>query len=137
MRRCSRPSRRPSIASRARSWRNPKTSGSVSTQEPAADEAAQHRDELALVHAGDRGQHVEGHPSAEHGGGLDHVALGRLEVVDLAAEDLGQVPRERLGAELLHGHATGRDQQLLEEEGVAAGAGVHASRPPGTGTAPP
>ena len=65
-------------------------------QEAACDEAAEHGDQLALVHSGDLGQHVEGHPSAEHRRGLDHVAFDRFEVVDLAAEDLGQVPRERL-----------------------------------------
>ena len=39
MRRCSRPSSRPSIASRARSWRNPNTSGVGLHQEAAGDEA--------------------------------------------------------------------------------------------------
>ena len=95
-------------------------------EQPAADEAAQHRDELGLADAGDRGEHVERHPPAEHRRGLDHVALGRLELVDLAAHDLGQVPRQRLRAELLDRHAARGDEQLLEEERVAAGAGVQA-----------
>ena len=49
MRRCSRPSSRPSIASRVRSWRNPNTSGSVSTSRPLPTSPRSTGDELVLA----------------------------------------------------------------------------------------
>ena len=58
-----------------------------------------------------------------------------LEIVDLGPHRLGQVPRQRGRAEVVERGPARGDEQLLEEEGVAAAAGVeglgHPVRRPG------
>ena len=65
------------------------------------------------------------HPAAEHGGRRDDPAHVGVEVVDLVADQLGHRPRQRHGR---RGRRRCRSpalrHQLLEEERVAAGAGV-------------
>ena len=92
--------------------------------QPAVHQVAQDHDELVLVGLGDRGEQVEGHLPAEHGRRFDDPLLGRAEVVELAAQRLGHVPRQRPFAELVEVVVAAGLEQLLEEERVAAGAVV-------------
>ena len=72
---------------------------------------------------------------AEHGGRLDDPLRCRVEVVDLAAQHLGEAPRQRLLDQRLQVVASCAAQQLLEEERVAAGAVVQRGHRRGTAPA--
>ena len=54
--------------------------GTVLGDQPAVDQTAQVTDELLLVHAGHRGQHVERCAPPEHGGGVDHPPFVAAQV---------------------------------------------------------
>ena len=92
-------------------------------QQTARDEVSQHGDERGLIEAGHGGEDVEGDPPAEDRRRLHDAAGASVELVDLVVHSLRQVPRQGSGAEVLEGHTARRQQQLLEEEGVAAAAG--------------
>jgi hypothetical protein len=81
------------------------------------------RVELVLAAAGDGGQQVEGDAPAQ-GGGVDHPALGRGQVVEPAEHGLAQAPGEGEGGHLGRVGPAGGDHQLLQEERVASGAPV-------------
>ncbi len=98
--------------------------GTVLGDEAAVDEPAEVTDQLLLVHAGDRGEHVERRAPAEHRGGIDHAPLVAAQPVELATDDLRERERQRLRGEALGVGVTRRAQDLLEEERVAASAGV-------------
>ena len=94
-------------------------------EQAAPDEGAEVDDEVALGGVRHRREEVEVDATPEHRRRLEHAALVGFELLELAADQLGQAPRERLvgeglGVELGAGGA----EQLLEEERVAAGAGV-------------
>ncbi len=99
--------------------------GLVLQDDAAGDQLAEGVDQFVLVAARHRGEQVEGDALAEHGRGLDHAQLRRVEVVEPAQDGLGEVPRQRQVLELLRVGVAGGDQQLLEEERVATGASVH------------
>ena len=91
-------------------------------QQAALHEAPEVGDQLVLRAAGHGGQHVERRMAAEDRGGLHDAAVVARQTVEVALHELGQRPRERLGAEVLRVHVARRNEDLLEEEGVAAGA---------------
>ena len=91
-------------------------------QQAALHQAPQVGDQLVLGAAGHGGQHVERRMAAEHRGGLHDAAVVARQAVEVALHELGQRPRERLGAEVRGVVVARGDQDLLEEEGVAAGA---------------
>ncbi len=65
-------------------------------QHSPRDQVAQHRDQLVLGGAGHLGEQVERDAVTEHGGCLDDPVTDRIEVVDLAAQHVGETPRQRL-----------------------------------------
>ena len=91
-------------------------------QQAALHQAPQVGDQLVFRAAGHGGQHVERCMAAEHRGGLHDAAIVARQAVEVALHELGQRPRERLGAELRGVVVARGDKDLLEEEGVAAGA---------------
>ncbi len=92
-------------------------------QQTAVDRHPQPGDQVVLGRAGDRGEHVEGHPPPEHRGRVDHLAHGDVEIVELGPHQLGHRPRQGWLV-VTAGHLTGGRGQLLQEERVAPGAGV-------------
>jgi hypothetical protein len=97
-------------------------------QHAPADQVAQPGDQLVLTRAGHRGEQVERDAMAEHRGGLDDPVTERVEIVDLAAQHVGEAPRQRLLDQRLHVVPGHRAQQLLQEERVATGAVVQRRR---------
>jgi hypothetical protein len=88
------------------------------------DQVAQDGDQLVLAAAGDGGQQVERDAPAQDGGGVDHPALGLGEVVEAPQHRLGQAPGQGQVGQPGRVHPPGGDDQLLQEERVAAGAPV-------------
>ena len=96
--------------------------GFVLRQQPVVDRHPPPGDQLVLVDVQDRGQQVELDPPAQDRRRAEHLAHRRGEVVDLGPDELRHRPGQ--GHVLPPAAARGRGQQLLEEEGVAAGPAV-------------
>ena len=92
--------------------------------QPGVDRGAQVLDEHGLVLGGHGGEEVEGDPPTEHRHRRHHGSHVGFEAVDLAAHRLGHGPGQGRGLEVLDAEVAGAGDQLLEEEGVAAGAAV-------------
>ena len=91
-------------------------------EQPALDEGAQDR-RSAPPRSGRRGRPARRTgPWPEHRGRLDDPPLVGGQPVELAADQLGERPRQRLAGERLGLDVAGGGEDLLEEERVAAGA---------------
>jgi len=86
-------------------------------------------DQLTLVEARDLGEQVEPDAPTEHGGGLQHPLGAAVELVDLGAEQFGEVPRQGPGGQIVEVVGVDAQEELLEVEGVAAGAGPNGGGP--------
>ena len=91
-------------------------------QEAAVDQRPEVGDQLVLGPVTERRQDVEPRPGAEDRGGLDDAALVGRQPVELAADELGERPRQGPVGERLRIGVAGGAEDLLEEERVAAGA---------------